>query len=61
MVQVHVHGLKGSEYLDNLDKRVRKPESQQVVRFSAEVDRIYANTHGTIQARQTPCNRCLTV
>lgn len=54
MVQVHVHGLKGSQYLDNLDQRVRKPESHEVVRFSGEVDRIYAGTHGTIQVRHAP-------
>lgn len=55
---MHVHGLKGSKYLDNLDERVRKPESADVVRFSAEVDRIYAGTHETIQARHVHPAQC---
>lgn len=47
--QIHVEGLKGTEYLDNLDSRKRKPEADDVLQFNSELDRIYVGVPGTVQ------------
>ena len=50
MMQVHVDGLMGTHYLDNLDQRTSTPGAEDAVRFTGEVDRIYTGCHSTIQA-----------
>ncbi len=48
--QVHIEGLKGTEYLDSLDGRKRKAEDGDVLQFNGEVDRIYTGVPGNLQA-----------
>ena len=48
--QVHIEGLKGTEYLDSLDGRKRQPEEGDVLQFNGEVDRIYTGVPGNLQA-----------
>ena len=50
-LQVHITGLKGTEYLDSLDSRKRQPEEGDVLQFNGEVDRIYTSVPGNLQAR----------
>ena len=47
--QIHIEGLKGTEYLDSLDGRKRKPEVGDVLLFNGEVDRIYTSVPGNLQ------------
>jgi D-hexose-6-phosphate mutarotase len=48
-VQIHIEGLKGTEYLDSLDGRKRKSEVDDVLLFNGEVDRIYTDVPGNVQ------------
>lgn len=58
---VSVTGLKGVEYLDSLDGRQRKLESDEVIRFAGEVDRIYLNTSQTVKIRDESLRRVIQV
>ena len=55
VMQVHVDGLMGMHYLDNLDQRRSTLEAADAVRFTGEVDRIYTGCHNTIQAGHLGC------
>ena len=48
-VQIHIEGLKGTDYLDSLDGRKRKLEVDDVLLFNGEVDRIYTGVPGNVQ------------
>ena len=47
--QVSIKGLKGVEYLDKVANFAQKTESNDALRVSSEVDRIYLNTIGPIE------------
>lgn len=47
--QAAVTGLGGTEYLDSLDSRIRKPWENDSVTFEEEVDRVYIKTKATLK------------
>ncbi len=46
---IGVVGLKGCEYLDQVEKFARKTEGQDAIRINSEVDRIYLNTSAPVE------------
>ena len=56
-----VTGLNGVEYLDSLEGRQRKTESDEGVRFTGEVDRIYINTPQAVEIRDESLRRVIKV
>lgn len=55
--QVSVVGLQGVDYLDALEKRARKREQSDVIRFREEVDRLYVNTAHTVEIHDAALHR----
>jgi glucose-6-phosphate 1-epimerase len=45
---ISVEGLKGLDYLDKVEDFARKRETDDCIRFSSEVDRVYLNSTGTV-------------
>jgi len=58
---VSVTGLKGVDYLDSLESRLRKTETPDAIRFTGEVDRIYVNTPHTVEIRDESLRRVIRV
>jgi len=58
---VSVTGLKGVDYLDSLEGRQRKTESDDGVGFTGEVDRIYINTPQAVEIRDESLRRVINV
>jgi len=58
---VAVTGLKGVEYLDSLENRQRKTESDEAIRFTGEVDRIYINSPLAVEIRDETFRRVIRV
>ena len=46
---ISLSGLNGVSYLDTVGGSVEKTETSEALRISAEVDRIYQNTAGTVE------------
>ena len=46
---ISVVGLKGHDYLDKVENFARKTETQEAIRFSSEVDRVYLDATGTVE------------
>lgn len=44
-----IRNMQNLSYLDSLQNRVAKTESESIVKFNGEVDRIYLNTPDTIE------------
>lgn len=59
--QVSVAGLQGVEYLDSLDGRARKLETDDAIRFTGEVDRVYLNTPHATEIRDAALGRVIRV
>jgi glucose-6-phosphate 1-epimerase len=59
--KVEVVGLNGKEYLDSLDSRKRRQETEASIRFAGEVDRIYLNAPGEIEIRDPALGRKILV
>ncbi len=51
MRQVHIQGLAGREYMDNLANKRRCKETAPDLRFTGEVDRIYLDVPGPLRVR----------
>ncbi len=54
---VSISGLKGSSYLDKVANFSRKTEMEEAIRISSEVDRIYLDTTGPVEIRDTRLGR----
>jgi D-hexose-6-phosphate mutarotase len=46
---ISVHGLKGVNYFDQVDKFASKIEAEEAIRIASEVDRVYQNTTHTVE------------
>jgi D-hexose-6-phosphate mutarotase len=46
---ISITGLKGCEYLDQVEQFKRKTETQDAIRIGSEVDRIYLNTSAPVE------------
>ena len=59
--QVTLSGLKGVDYLDKVANFAQKTETDEVIRISSEVDRIYLNTVSPVHIDDRRLNRRITV
>jgi D-hexose-6-phosphate mutarotase len=58
---VSIAGLKGAHYLDKTDKNARKLESADAIRITAETNRVYPDTPGTVEIRDKKLQRKIRV
>ena len=49
VTSISIHGLKGVSYLDKVANFAQRTETNDVIRISSEVDRIYCDTSGPIE------------
>lgn len=59
--QVSISGLEGTAYLDKMAGSARTPGAADPIRFSAETDRIYLDTHAACTIHEGPGRRRMTV
>ena len=58
---VSVVGLKGVDYLDQLNSFARRTESEDAIRIASEVDRIYLDTQHAVEIRDESLRRVIRV
>ena len=58
---ISITGLKGAEYLDQLDNLARKTETADAIRISSEVNRVYLNTSGPVEIHDPRLRRKIRV
>jgi len=58
---VSIAGLKGLEYLDKVTGFSKKTETDDAIRISSEVDRVYLNATGTVDIRDARLGRVIRV
>ena len=58
---VTVKGLKGVEYLDKVAGMAKKTETNEEIRITSEVDRVYMDTAGEVEVRDTKLKRLIRV
>jgi len=58
---IGIRGLKGVKYLDKVLNFAEKVESEDAIRFSSEVDRIYLDTTGTVEIHDPTLKRKIVV
>jgi glucose-6-phosphate 1-epimerase len=56
-----VVGLKGVSYLDKVAGFAKKMETEEAIRISSEVDRVYLDTTGTVEIRDARLGRVIRV
>jgi glucose-6-phosphate 1-epimerase len=61
ILDVSLAGLKGAHYLDKTDKSARKLESADAIRITAETNRVYPDTPGTVEIRDAKFRRTIHV
>ena len=61
ILDVSIAGLKGAHYLDKTDKNARKLESADAIRITAETNRVYPDTPGTVEIRDAKFRRTIRV
>src|ERR1017187_4655884 len=61
ILDVSIAGLKGAHYLDKTDKSARKLESADAIRITAETNRVYPDTPGTVEIRDAKFRRIIRV
>ena len=61
ILDVSLAGLKGAHYLDKTDKSARKLESADAIRITAETNRVYPDTPGTVEIRDAKFRRTIRV
>jgi len=61
ILDVSIAGLKGAHYLDKTDKRARKLESAAAIRITAETNRVYPDTPGTVEICDAKFRRAVRV
>lgn len=55
--QISVTGLKGTDYLDQMENFARKRETNDQIKITCETDRIYLNTAATVEILDAKLNR----
>lgn len=58
---VSVAGLKGAEYLDKVDNFARQKETNDVIKFSGETDRVYLATESATEIRDEQLRRVISI
>lgn len=58
---VSIRGLKGGAYLDKVDGFAPKTETNDAIRISSEVDRVYLKTTSTVEIRDEKLKRNIRV
>jgi glucose-6-phosphate 1-epimerase len=61
IVATSVVGLKGISYLDKVANFAKKTETEEAIRISSEVDRVYLDAKGTVEIRDERLGRVITV
>jgi D-hexose-6-phosphate mutarotase len=56
-----VAGLKGVSYLDKVANFAKKVETEEEIRISSEVDRVYLDTAGVVEIRDSRLHRVIRV
>jgi glucose-6-phosphate 1-epimerase len=59
--QISVTGLKGAEYLDQMEGFARKTETNDQIKIICETDRIYLNTKSTVEILDSKLKRKIRV
>lgn len=54
---ITIHGLKGVSYLDKVVNFERKTETDEAIRISSEVDRVYLDTAAPVEIRDSRLGR----
>jgi D-hexose-6-phosphate mutarotase len=57
IAQVSIAGLKGIYYLDKVENFARKLETNEALKISSEVDRVYLNATGTVEISDVKLRR----
>jgi D-hexose-6-phosphate mutarotase len=57
IAQVSITGLKGIYYLDKVENFARKLETNEALKISSEVDRVYLNATGTVEISDVKLRR----
>lgn len=58
---VTIAGLKGLSYVDKVANFAKKKETDEVIRISSEVDRVYEDATGSVDIRDTKLGRTIRV
>lgn len=58
---IYIAGLKGVSYLDKVANFAKKIESEDAIRISSEVDRVYLDTPGTVEIHDERLGRIIRV
>ncbi len=61
VAQVSITGLKGHEYLDKVENFARKLETNDAIKITSEVDRVYLNATGTVEIHDAKLRRKILV
>lgn len=59
--QISVTGLRGADYLDQMENFARKNETNDQIKVTGETDRIYLNTESTVEILDLKLNRRIAV
>jgi glucose-6-phosphate 1-epimerase len=59
--RITVSGLKGTEYLDQMEAFARKRETNDQIKITCETDRIYLNTESTVEIHDAKLKRRIRV
>lgn len=59
--QISIRGLKGADYLDKSSNFARKTETNDAIRISSEVDRMYLDTMSTVEIHDPVLKRKIVV
>jgi glucose-6-phosphate 1-epimerase len=59
--QISITGLKGIYYLDKTENFARKLETNDAIKISSEMDRVYLNTTGTVEIHDAKLQRKILV
>ena len=61
ILDVSIAGLKGAHYLDKTDKSARKLETADAICITAETNRVYPDTPGTVEIHDAKFRRTIRV
>jgi glucose-6-phosphate 1-epimerase len=61
VAQVEVGGLRGVKYLDALDSFAEKAQSDEFIKFTGEVDRVYQNSPQIVEIIDRQWNRSIEI
>ena len=56
-----MRGLRGTNYLDKVENFVQKTEGAEALKIEGEVDRVYFNTHHTVEIDDPSLRRTLRI